>query len=79
MVDTFTVTLSVILTEVLIPDHSILQPFVSNFIASLRDLFISVNVDPVSRNAQVSNDLPVHASVICTLTIGSKAKLDGIL
>ena len=79
MVNTLTVILSVMLVEILAPANSLLQPFVSIINDSLRVFSISVTLDPVSCNAQLSVDLLVLGFFSCTLFIGSKPQLDGIL
>ena len=75
LVDTFTVTPSVMLLELLVPVNTLLQSFVSNFNDSLGDLSISDPVDPESCNAQVSLDFSVIALVRCTLIIDIKPLL----
>ena len=65
--DTFLVTLFVVLIELLAPANFLSQSFVTSSNNSLKDLLIDVTVDPVSCNAQVSIDLPVLGLVSCNL------------
>ena len=57
--DTLTVILSVMLIEILASANSLLQPSVSILNDSVRVFCISVTLDPVSCNAQLSIDLLV--------------------
>ena len=77
--ETLTVTPYVMLFEMLAPANSLVQAFVSSFNNYLRELFISVTLDPVYCNAQVSIDFPVLGLASCALIIGSKPLLVDIL